>query len=630
MLQADPPTRSAAAEMYGAFQTSSAIEDTPPTNSSIYNFPSASQKDDVSGLGGGVAAQRDIAMQQTARNILFYKVAQFLLLMYMVAGVFFPNHHWVEAMMANTHIASQICVLLSGLLTHHRYRAFFAVASTGTASIAEFLCPAARLSYRIYFRQRVLVFLPYYLVAVLWAVPLAMGKNLAWSVRSVLSTVSLTSSLQTMWPLREAAVPLRVVVETIPFALLAQTLVICWLLYPPLCQCILIGRAWLQTRVPPRGVVVTQRAVVTLLAVSAPILVSAVSLLALPTVEGLAVELKDDAVSKDRHSLAGGAAWFVNPLWKFPVFVCGVLVAELIHELRWAQFSSADKPAGDFSFGVRWVLPYVVDALIFPVFCLVAYDPRKVDYKTNAVAHALLKAFGKSGLGLAEWTLQAPWILLPPVCLVLFLFASPFAYRGITWKLVCQDPILAVLPGRTAVALSFVTTLMIHTIPRTWHDEILKGAGLFFILFLWFTPSIAFYYYVYQPWHLWVSLRPLHHYCKQHLLDSEIQMTETQHLTSPIAAAKMPLETRDTLPAEDASPSPRASPDAAPEFPFGADLKVLTSPHYDPFYPKNAEQELRVYRHVASIPSPLAAPHAAHLELWRWVLALFVETQYVH
>lgn len=639
MLQAVPPLRptSTAAEVYGgAFQTTSSIEDTPQAKSSLFDFTkSASDKDDsISSAqlhAAGQNAHQRISMQQTARNIMFYKVAQFLIVMYMVAGAFFPNHHWVEVMMANTHMASQLCVLLSGLLTHHRYRSFFAIASSGSISPAEFVCPAARMSYKIYYRQRIFVFLPFAIAALLWGIPLAIAKNLKWSIRSIISTLTFTSSLQTLWPAANSTPPLSVVPETLPFMLLAQTLIYCWLMYPIVCQSILLARAFIATRTPPNSSAAVTRCLVAASAVVAPILISVVSIQVLPATNALAVQLKDDGIVKDTTSLAGGTAWFVHPLWKFPVFVCGILIAELIYELKWARFSSS-KPDRDDStehpFFVRWILPFIPDLLIFPTFCLMAYDPHRPDYKTNITARALLWCIGMSDVKIPQWTLQSPWILLPLLSLMLFLFASPYAYRGITWKLICQDPILAVLPGRTVIGLSFLVTLVIFTIPQQWRDEILRGAGLFFILFLWFTPAIVFYYYIYQPWHLWISLSQYHRQPKH--MESEIQLIEGQNLHSPLSI-KMPLESRDTLADETNMPEMLQGEDTASTTPKAVpfDLKVLTSPHYDPFYPKKPEMELKIYKHIAAIDSPFTTPRTMHLGIWRWLVALFVETQYV-
>eukprot|EP01053_Blabericola_migrator_P000551 Blabericola_migrator_1__550@NODE_1136_length_5316_cov_209_214517_g772_i0_p1_GENE_NODE_1136_length_5316_cov_209_214517_g772_i0NODE_1136_length_5316_cov_209_214517_g772_i0_p1_ORF_typecomplete_len609_score60_40_NODE_1136_length_5316_cov_209_214517_g772_i025194345 len=589
--------------IYGAFRTTSAVEDSPLTGQSGASLLQASTFKDDDGKHLGL--QKQLALTQTARNIPFFKVVQFALLMYLMAGSFFPNHRWFALAMANSQLSTQIIFLLSGIITHHRYRKFFDLISTRSFTLAEVLRPAFRRACSLYYQLRIWYLIPYFIAALIWALPLTFARGYDWSIRSLLSTLSMTSSLQTLYPFVDSTKPSAVILQTLPFLMIGQTLLVCWLIYPLVCGSLLLVRSFCFIRLP-RGQAAFYNIFIVICAVGLPVALASLMLVFI-TPETKWMPETPTTQKKDFDTLASSSVWFINPLFKFPVFVCGVLVAELMHELRWHECGdNPERPPTDerASWFTEWVLPYFPDLLIFPVFCLVAYDPRSPEWTTTRVAKVLLTPLHYDQATAGEWMMAAPWVLLPIFSLTLFLFASPYAYRGICHYILCQEPIVAVLPGRTSIGITICSTLVLYTISEAWRDAVMAGKGIFVIIFFWFVPSIVFYYYVYQPCHLWCCIH-----------SKSLTPTSIATLTSimtPSSEASLDKEEKafDVELPKDGQVSIQG-------------VKVLTSPHYDAMYPEDTEHELRVYQHLANVLPPKKE------EFWSWLISVFVQTHYV-
>lgn len=296
-------------------------------------------------------------------------------------------------------------------------------------------------------------------------------------------------------------------------------------------------------------------------------------------------------------------------MFKLPVFVGGVCAAEFIRIIDWNIVSSdhgyttnaievppdvnenSEKRVGKIV--QRWVLPFVLDLFMVVTTLLIFRDIRMAKSEEARFHHrmaekvAAMIGYRRDTLGL--WTFRSPFAVLPFVSVVLVLLANPFAYRSLTWKILVHKCALQILPGRSAFLIALFYPLLLDLLPTEIRDDIFRGSGLYLSVFILFATAIPTYYYVYQPWHLWVTLRlcpPIT--CA--LGDNKEQVVQT------------PSVMKD---------------DEVPGF-----SGIFASPNYDPFYPNNEEAERCLYKHVQELALPKTGREAK-----LWFINLFFVTQ---
>lgn len=167
-----------------------------------------------------------LVLGPTSRKIDAYRIIQFLLLAWVVSAALYPEVPLLEVTGHNSAIAVNVAFLLSGLLTHLRYADFF----RGTIKRKLLSDPKSVEMIKLYIVLRVLLFAPFVLIAIVASLLLAISHGCTF--RQYLATITFTSSIFTMYPLKSAQDAASLVLHSCPALVPGGSLLLCWLAYP--------------------------------------------------------------------------------------------------------------------------------------------------------------------------------------------------------------------------------------------------------------------------------------------------------------------------------------------------------------------------------------------------------------
>lgn len=187
----------------------------------------------------------------------------------------------------------------------------------------------------------------------------------------------------------------------------------------------------------------------------------------------------------------GTALWFLHPIFTLPKFLAGVSVSNIIlsktEEPKFTEDSIGDA-ADHLPRSQSWLqnarklgVGLLVDVVIVSAI---------IFFTTN---HVTIEPLIKVSLA------------FPLVAAVITIIISKPDYGAVNW-LLSNDAIHNCLPGKSATIITFVSFLILDSLPKDVSAEIrLQGAGFFFILFLFFLITISIHNYVVQPYHVWLA-----------------------------------------------------------------------------------------------------------------------------